>query len=53
MFSRFEQYNHRDGRNNKADRSRHLWQPWVERAANFDGENEPIYVMYEDFGYNL
>lgn len=40
MFSRYEQHNHRpDGRNNKADRSRHLWQPWVERAANFDGEN--------------
>ncbi|XP_008178552.1 uncharacterized LOC100161012 isoform X2 [Acyrthosiphon pisum] len=36
MFSRYEQHNrHRDGRNNKADRTRHLWQPWVERAADY------------------
>lgn len=44
MFSRYEQHNrHRDGRNNKADRTRHLWQPWVERAADyFDGEMSGI-----------
>ncbi|XP_060834988.1 uncharacterized protein LOC132917981 isoform X2 [Rhopalosiphum padi] len=36
MFSRYEQHNrHRDGRNNKADRTRHLWQPWVERAVDY------------------
>ncbi|VVC24622.1 Hypothetical protein CINCED_3A005122 [Cinara cedri] len=33
---------HRDGRNNKADRSRHLWQPWVERAGNFDDRSRSL-----------
>lgn len=54
MFSRFEQQHHRphrDGRNNKADRSRHLWQPWVERAANFDGENAQCTIIVTTISY--
>ncbi|XP_025424962.1 uncharacterized protein LOC112693914 isoform X2 [Sipha flava] len=43
MFSGYEQHgNHRDGRNNKADRSRHLWQPWVERAGNVDDRSRSL-----------
>lgn len=54
MFSRYEQHNrHRDGRNNKADRTRHLWQPWVERAADyFDGEKR-ITRFSDAFNFNI